>query len=39
MSVLAETDVEMKGGDLPPELALETAVAKIVAGVRTPAMF
>ncbi len=39
MSVLAETDVEMKGGDLPPEIALETAVAKIVAGIRTPAMF
>jgi DNA polymerase III subunit delta len=39
MSVLAATDVEMKGGDLPPEIALETAVAKIVAGIRTPAMF
>lgn len=34
MQVLAETDVEMKGGDLPPELALERAVIQIVAGRR-----
>jgi DNA polymerase III subunit delta len=32
MSVLAETDVEMKGGDLPPEIALEKAVIRIVSG-------
>jgi DNA polymerase-3 subunit delta len=30
MGVLADTDVEMKGGDLPPELALERAVVEIV---------
>jgi DNA polymerase-3 subunit delta len=30
MQVLAETDVEMKGGDLPPEAALERAVVQIV---------
>ena len=28
---LAEADVEMKGGDLPPEIALERAVLQIVA--------
>lgn len=32
MAVLAATDVEMKGGDLPPEIALERAVIKIVTG-------
>lgn len=32
MSVLAVTDVEMKGGDLPPEAALERAVVQIVTG-------
>lgn len=32
MAVLAETDVEMKGGDLPPEAALERAVVEIVTG-------
>ncbi len=32
MAVLAETDVEMKGGDLTPEAALERAVVQIVAG-------
>jgi DNA polymerase III subunit delta len=32
MEVLAETDVEMKGGDLPPEIALERAVVQIVDG-------
>jgi DNA polymerase III subunit delta len=30
MQVLAETDVEMKGGDLPPAAALERAVVQIV---------
>lgn len=39
MSVLAVTDVEMKGGDLPSDIALETAVIRIVTGVGTPAMF
>lgn len=33
MEVLAETDVEMKGGDLPPDIALERAVVQIVDGV------
>ena len=32
MGVLAETDLEMKGGDLPPEAALERAVVLIAAG-------
>lgn len=32
LSVLAATDVEMKGGDLPPEAALERAVVQIVTG-------
>jgi DNA polymerase III subunit delta len=32
MQILAETDVEMKGGDLSPEAALERAVLRIVAG-------
>lgn len=32
MTVLAATDVEMKGGDLPPEAALERAVVRIVTG-------
>jgi DNA polymerase-3 subunit delta len=35
VSTLAETDVEMKGGDLPPEAALERAVIRIVGGART----
>ena len=30
MSFLAEADVEMKGGDLPPQAALERAVVRIV---------
>ena len=34
MATLAETDVEMKGGDLPPEAALERAVIRIVGGTR-----
>ncbi|HEX2051277.1 MAG TPA: DNA polymerase III subunit delta [Actinomycetota bacterium] len=32
MALLADTDVEMKGGDLPPEAALERAVVEIVTG-------
>lgn len=32
LRVLAVTDVEMKGGDLPPEAALERAVVQIVSG-------
>ena len=32
MEVLAFTDVEMKGGDLPPDMALERAVVQIVDG-------
>lgn len=32
LQVLAATDVEMKGGDLPPEAALERAVVQIVTG-------
>lgn len=32
MAVLADTDVEMKGGDLTPEAALERAVILVVAG-------
>jgi len=32
VATLAETDVEMKGGDLPPEAALERAVLQIVSG-------
>ena len=32
VATLADTDVEMKGGDLPPEAALERAVLWIVAG-------
>lgn len=35
MQVLADTDLEMKGGDLSPELALERAVIKIVEGRRS----
>ncbi|MDQ3916595.1 MAG: DNA polymerase III subunit delta [Actinomycetota bacterium] len=32
MTVLSATDVEMKGGDIPPEAALERAVVQIVTG-------
>jgi DNA polymerase III subunit delta len=32
MQILAVTDVEMKGGDVPPAAALETAVVRIVEG-------
>jgi DNA polymerase-3 subunit delta len=32
LSVLAAADVEIKGGDLPPEVALERAVLQIVGG-------
>lgn len=34
MSILSATDVEMKGGDLPPDIALEVAVTKIVTGAK-----
>jgi DNA polymerase-3 subunit delta len=34
VGTLAETDVEMKGGDLPPAAALERAVIRIVNGTR-----
>lgn len=34
MQILAETDLEMKGGDLSPEIALERAVIRIVGGRR-----
>lgn len=34
VETLAQTDVEMKGGDLPPEAALERAVLQIVEGER-----
>ncbi|MFP5297797.1 MAG: DNA polymerase III subunit delta [Actinomycetota bacterium] len=37
LSVLAETDVQMKGGDLPPEIVLETAVTRIVSGIAATA--
>lgn len=36
LAVLAATDVEMKGGDLPPEAALERAVVRIVTGQPAP---
>jgi DNA polymerase III delta subunit len=32
MQILAVTDIEMKGGDVPPAAALETAVVRIVEG-------
>jgi DNA polymerase III subunit delta len=32
MQILAATDIEMKGGDVPPAAALETAVIRIVEG-------
>ena len=32
MVLLARTDVEMKGGDVPPESALEEAVVRLIAG-------
>lgn len=37
MEILADTDVEMKGGDLSPEVALERAVIQIVTGARNSA--
>ncbi|CAN5262028.1 DNA polymerase III subunit delta [soil metagenome] len=36
MGILADTDVELKGGDLPPGVALERAVVQIV-GAHAPA--
>lgn len=35
VATLAETDIEMKGGDLPPAAALERAVVRIVEGAGT----
>lgn len=35
LGILAATDVEMKGGDVPPEAALERAVVQIVSGQTT----
>jgi DNA polymerase-3 subunit delta len=37
LGILAAADVEIKGGDLPPEVALEKAVVQIVGGERVPA--
>ena len=37
IEVLALTDVEMKGGDLPPEVALERAVVWVIEGTGVPA--
>ena len=34
IGVLAATDVEMKGGDVPPEMALERAVLQIVGALK-----
>jgi DNA polymerase-3 subunit delta len=39
MRALAQTDVELKGGDLPPEAALERAVVQIVTGSVPAPMF
>ena len=39
VATLAETDVEMKGGDLGPAAALERAVINIVAGTTPQKMF
>jgi DNA polymerase-3 subunit delta len=39
MEILAATDVEMKGGDLPPAVALERAVVQIVTGAVPTPMF
>lgn len=39
LQVLAVTDVEMKGGDLPPDAALEKAVIQIVTGSAPARMF
>jgi DNA polymerase III delta subunit len=39
MEVLAATDVEIKGGDLPPDAALERAVIQIVTGAVPTPMF
>ena len=39
MEVLAATDVEIKGGDLPPDAALERAVIQIITGAVPTPMF
>ncbi|HEY7875955.1 MAG TPA: DNA polymerase III subunit delta [Actinomycetota bacterium] len=36
LGILAAADVEIKGGDLPPEVALEKAVLQIVSGEKVP---
>jgi DNA polymerase-3 subunit delta len=36
LGILAAADVEIKGGDLPPEVALEKAVVQIVSGENVP---
>jgi DNA polymerase III delta subunit len=36
IGILAAADVEIKGGDLPPEVALEKAVVQIVSGESVP---
>ncbi len=39
MNALAEADVEMKGGDIPPEAALEKVVTRIVTGTVPATIF
>lgn len=39
LQILAAADVEMKGGDLPPDAALERAVIQIVTGIVPARMF
>lgn len=39
MEILADTDVAMKGGDIPADAALEQAVMRIVSGLMAPTMF
>jgi DNA polymerase-3 subunit delta len=36
--ILAETDVELKGGDMPPAAALERAVTRILLGAPSPTL-
>jgi len=39
MAALADADVELKGGDIPPEAALEKVVTRIVTGTVPATMF
>lgn len=39
MEILADTDVAMKGGDIPADAALEQAVMRIVSGLMAPTIF